>query len=155
MLGPVLRPPLDSSFPRVTDPRSTAPFEGEESGRRKDNERNQLEESLASGLTSTHSHLSNLGSCGIISLLIANFSLLFSRVLINYRHSSFQTWICKFSSVSHVLSYRCRCLCRRLCRLIEYRSFCSRDSFIDFLGDSGRILVLIVVVQPGFVKFLY
>ena len=85
LLGPVLRPPLNSSFPRKTDPRSTAPLDGEESGRRKDNKKNQSEESLASGLTSTHSHLSNLDSCAFVSPLIVNLSLLFSRVLINYR----------------------------------------------------------------------
>ena len=108
MLGPVLRPPLDSSFPRETDPRSTAPLDGEESGRRKDNKENQLEESLASGLTSTHGHSSHSDSCAYVFLLIVNLSLLFSRVLINFRDIRVSIRNCTFSSANHVLIYRCR-----------------------------------------------
>ena len=107
--GPsTIRLPLDSSFPRETGPRSTAPLEGEESRRRKDNKKNQLEESQASGLTSTHGHSSNSDFCVYVSPLIVNLSLLFSRVLVNFRHISFWTRNCTFSNVSHVLLYRYR-----------------------------------------------
>ena len=118
--GPVLRPPLDSSFPRETDPRSTAPLDGEESGRRKDNKKNQLEESLASGLTSTHSHLSNLDSCAIVSPLIANLSLLFSRVLINFRDIRASIRNCTFLVGATCFNLDCR-LPSRSEALFRYR----------------------------------
>ena len=73
---------------QILDRQHRSSLNGEESGRRKDNKKHKLEESLASGLTSTRSHLSNSDSCAFFSPLIVNLSLLFSRVLIKYRHSS-------------------------------------------------------------------
>ena len=105
---------------RETDPRSTAPLDGEESVLRKDNKKNQLEESLASGLTSTHSHLSNLDSCAFVSPLIVNLSLLFSRVLINFRNIRVSIRNCTFLVRATCFNLDCR-LPSRSEALFRYR----------------------------------
>ena len=73
-LALILWPSLDCSFSKGKDPvlRSTPPFDEEGSGRRKDNEEAQLEESLLNDLAPMLENRSNSNSCAYFSLLITS-----------------------------------------------------------------------------------